>query len=113
MSKGRQYTLAGLHAHEILARRRAEKPRVLATELRRAVVTNRKPGRPCIGAFRQHKPPRFLKPQLLLISLGCHARNRFKMLVQGRRTHACRGRDIIDAQALIESGAVVSMARLT
>src|SRR5215475_6980130 len=79
--------LATEHALGVSARRQPEQLRVLTAELRRALVADAEPdlGGAVVRAGQQ--PPRFLKPQLLLVLVWAERRDALETLVERRRAH--------------------------
>src|SRR5579885_2582966 len=72
-----------------------EEAPVLAAELADALVTDLVCRTRGIEPIRQHAPPRFLQPELLLILERAHPRQCAELVVQRRDTHAGYAREFV------------------
>src|SRR5262245_59633471 len=72
----------------VVHRRRAEKPLVLATEVRGVAVPYAVSSTCGIETLAEHEPARFLEPQLLLKLDGTHRGDRSKVVVEARNAHS-------------------------
>lgn len=71
-----------LHAHDISARRIAEKTFILPDKLRRTFVPDSHGGLRHVIAFGQHKALGFTKTQLLLVLQGAQCRYPFEVFME-------------------------------
>ena len=74
--------------------------RVLAAELRRAVVPDPEPRLGSGHTIDHHQAPCFLKPDLRSELKSRHTRHGAKVLVEGRRTHPRDRREVFHGEGL-------------
>jgi hypothetical protein len=82
--------------------RRAEQTFVFAVKVGCVVVADAVGGAGSVEVFCEHKATRFLQAQAFLELQRAHRRNRLKVVVETRNTHAQIARDSFNLKRLVE-----------